>query len=112
MSTNLIQIPELHNNDYDLNAVLGGLARVGVVKQSKKDFHNIKSHFDTLNEDESHFVNSNDICTPMECVKEMVDTVPQELWQRDEIKVLDSCCGNGNFHGYIETKTDLKTLAF
>jgi adenine-specific DNA-methyltransferase len=77
-----------------------------------KDFCQIKLRFDKLNFDESHFVNSNDICTPMECVKEMVGSIPQEFWDRKNIKILDSCCGNGNFHAYIQTKTDLKNLYF
>lgn len=77
-----------------------------------KDFCQIKLRFDKLNFDESHFVNSNDICTPMECVKEMVGSIPQEFWDRKNIKILDSCCGNGNFHAYIQTKTDLKNLHF
>ena len=77
-----------------------------------KDFCQIKLRFDKLNFDESHFVNSNDICTPMECVKEMVDSIPQEFWDGKNIKILDSCCGNGNFHAYIQTKADLKKLYF
>lgn len=76
------------------------------------DFEQIKSYFNKLNHDTSHFVNSNDICTPLECVKEMVDSIPNEFWNRRKIKILDSCCGNGNFHSYIRTKTDLKNLYF
>jgi SAM-dependent methyltransferase len=75
-------------------------------------YDNIKKHFNSLNNDLNHFVNSNDICTPIECVKEMVDTIPAEFWEKDNLKILDSCCGNGNFHGYIKTKTDLKNLYF
>lgn len=78
-----------------------------------KNLQKIFDHFDKLNEDEGHFQNSNDICTPMECVKEMVDTVPNELWKRKDLAVLDSCCGNGNFHAYIAgAKTELKNLWF
>jgi adenine-specific DNA-methyltransferase len=76
------------------------------------NFCQIKQYFDALNQDESHFVNSNDICTPMDCVKEMVDAIPTEFWQRKNIKILDSCCGNGNFHAYIQTKTKLENLYF
>ncbi|MBC6428210.1 MAG: methyltransferase [Cellvibrionales bacterium] len=72
----------------------------------------IFQHFDTLNADQSHFANSNDICTPMACVKEMVDSVPAEFWGRKNLKILDSCCGNGNFHAYIKEKTDLRNLYF
>ena len=76
------------------------------------EFEAIKNHFDTLNFNAEHFVNSNDICTPMDCVKEMLDSLPDEFWQRQNIKVLDSCCGNGNFHAYAALKTPLKNLYF
>ena len=72
------------------------------------NFKHIRDYFDKLNFDKNHFVNSNDICTPMDCVKEMVDSIPDNFWQKDNLKILDSCCGNGNFHGYIRTKTNLK----
>jgi SAM-dependent methyltransferase len=74
-------------------------------------YDKIKHYFDELNQDNTHFVNSNDICTPIDCVKEMVDSVPSDFWQQN-IKVLDSCCGNGNFHAYINTKTKLSNLYF
>lgn len=77
-----------------------------------KDYEQIRKYFDKLNKDKTHFVNSNDICTPIECVKEMIDTVPEELWKRKNLKVLDCCCGNGNFHAYAVTKTDLNNLYF
>lgn len=77
-----------------------------------KNFNEIKNYFNRLNQDLSHFTNSNDICTPMDCVKEMVDKIPQEFWERKNIKILDCCCGNGNFHGYISTKTNLNNLYF
>lgn len=76
------------------------------------DFALIKKRFDSLNADESHFVNSNDICTPMDCVKEMLDSLPESFWKQKDIKVLDSCCGNGNFHAYAALKTPLKNLYF
>ncbi len=77
-----------------------------------KNFNDIKDYFNSLNKDVSHFVNSNDICTPMECVKEMVDTIPNSFWERKNLKILDNSCGNGNFHAYISTKVDLKNLYF
>ncbi|WP_246059116.1 Eco57I restriction-modification methylase domain-containing protein [Campylobacter troglodytis] len=76
------------------------------------EFNSIKKRFDTLNLDTGHFVNSNDICTPMDCVKEMLDSLPDEFWKRKNLKVLDSCCGNGNFHAYAVLKTPLKNLYF
>ena len=72
----------------------------------------IFAYFDELNSDSRHFQNSNDICTPMQCVREMVDSVPGELWRRSGLRVLDSCCGNGNFHAYIKTKAPLEALYF
>ena len=68
--------------------------------------------FNGLNQDTDHFYSTNDICTPMECVQEMVDTVPEELWRRPNLRVLDSCCGNGNFHAYIRNKVPLHCLHF
>ena len=76
------------------------------------DFKRIKRYFNSLNYNLSHFQNSNDICTPIECVKEMVDVIPQSFWDKKEIKILDICCGNGNFHAYISTKTNIKNLYF
>ena len=78
----------------------------------KQDFNVIENYFEKLNYDDSHFENSNDICTPIGCVKEMVDKIPEEFWQRKNIKVLDSCCGNGNFFAYISKKTELNNLYF
>ncbi len=75
-------------------------------------FEEIKNYFEVLNKDESHFINSNDICTPLECVKEMVDSLPDNFWIKKDLKILDSCCGNGNFHAYIALKTKLKNLYF
>ena len=76
------------------------------------DYDKIKEYFDKLNTDETHFVNSNDICTPMDCVKEMVDSIPDEFWNEPDLKILDCCCGNGNFPAYIITKTELKNIYF
>jgi len=66
----------------------------------------VKEYLDKLNFDESHFVNSNDICTPMGCVEEMVDSIPKSFWKKENLRILDPCCGNGNFHGYISQKQD------
>ena len=77
-----------------------------------KNINLIKDHFDKLNLEKDHFVTSNDICTPIGCVEEMVEKIPLELWGRKDLKILDCCCGNGNFHAYISTKTSLKNLYF
>ena len=73
-------------------------------------FSEIQEYFDKLNQDQSHFNSSNDICTPMGCVKEMVDAIPEEFWNRKEIKILDACAGNGNFPAYLALKTKLSNI--
>lgn len=73
-------------------------------------YEEIKSYFDALNQDRSHFSSSNDICTPMDCVKTMVDAIPDELWSRASLKILDPCAGNGNFPAYLVTKTSLSNI--
>ena len=77
-----------------------------------ESFEHINRLFTALDADQSHFSSSNDICTPIGCVKEMVDTIPPSFWRRKNLKVLDSCSGNGNFHAYIRTKTPLENLYF
>ena len=81
-------------------------------EQHGKDFIAIRNYFEILNADTSHYANSNDICTPLSLVKEMVDCVPKEFWKQKDLKILDCCCGNGNFHAYIGTKTLLNNLYF
>ena len=51
----------------------------------------------TLNVDKSTYVTTNDEPTPMNCVLEMINEIPAELWERPDLKILDPCCGNGNF---------------
>lgn len=75
------------------------------------NYNDIKNLFDNLNKDKSHFINSNDVCTPIECVKEIVDTIPNSFWGDNTVKILDPCCGNGNFFGYILTKFNDKSYA-
>lgn len=71
-----------------------------------------KDVLNKLNKDLSHFENSNDECTPLPCVEEMVNSIPEDFWARKDLKILDACCGNGNFHAYIWTKTKLLNLYF
>ncbi|MFA5382685.1 MAG: N-6 DNA methylase [Candidatus Micrarchaeia archaeon] len=79
---------------------------------NKNTYSEVKEYLDKLNLDESHFVNSNDICTPMGCVEDMINVIPPSFWESKELKILDPCCGNGNFHAYILQKTKLKNLYF
>lgn len=79
---------------------------------SNHEYQRMRRTLEELNHQQYHFVNSNDICTPMGCVEEMVDSIPESFWKKENLKVLDPCAGNGNFHAYIQTKTDLKNLVF
>jgi adenine-specific DNA-methyltransferase len=65
------------------------------------DYDKLKKEFNKLNNDKSHYLTSNDVCTPMECVEEMINAVPNEFWQRPNVSILDPCSGNGNFILYL-----------
>lgn len=64
----------------------------------------LREKLELLNDDLSHYKSTNDVCTPMPCVEEMVDKIPTEFWERDSISILDPCCGNGNFPAYLKEK--------
>jgi SAM-dependent methyltransferase len=46
----------------------------------------------------------------MGCVKEMIDAIPEEFWNRESIKILDPCAGNGNYPAYLALKTSLNNI--
>ena len=82
---------------------------------SKKDFSSFEEmelFFNSLNEEQYHKTSKDDVCTPMICVKTMLDYVPSELWERKELKILDPCAGNGNFGAYAATMTNLDNIYF
>lgn len=63
---------------------------------NNSNFTEIAQHYENfLNKQEIGC--SNDETTPLACVEEMISKIPQELWIRDNLKILDPCCGNGNF---------------
>ena len=72
----------------------------------------ICGYYDSLNTDKSHMMSNDDICTPMDCVKHMIDYIPDELWNRQDLTVLDPCCGNGNFGAYCMTKIPMDNIYF
>lgn len=80
-------------------------------KQHFKDFEEMETFFDSLNELDYHKTSRDDICTPMRCVKTMLDYIPEDFW-KGNIKVLDPCAGNGNFCAYASTKTSLDNIYF
>ena len=62
------------------------------------DYKEIKEYYDNdLNVDKKLVKTSNDEPTPITCVEEMVDRIPEEFWKREGLKILDPCCGCGNF---------------
>lgn len=69
-------------------------------------------YYNNLNNDESHFNSNDDVCTPMECVKTMIDYLPSELWDRKNLKILEPCAGNGNFGAYCKFKTNIDNIYF
>ncbi len=62
------------------------------------NFHELKKYYDeTLNIDKSTYKSSNDEPTPIDCISEMISKIPDELWRKNDLTILDPCCGNGNF---------------
>lgn len=80
--------------------------------KTQASIDDIFSYYNKLNSDISHKISSDDICTPMECVKKMIDYIPNELWKRNNIRILDPCCGNGNFGAYCKFKTSIDNIWF
>lgn len=61
-------------------------------------FNEIRKYYDEiLNTDKSTYKSSNDEPTPIDCISEMISKIPNELWERTDLSILDPCCGNGNF---------------
>jgi SAM-dependent methyltransferase len=61
-------------------------------------FIELKKYYDeVLNKDKSTYKSSNDEPTPIDCICEMMSKLPSELWYREDLRILDPCCGNGNF---------------
>ena len=62
------------------------------------EFSAVKEYYDTiLNKDGNLVKTSNDEPTPITCVEEMVSKIPESFWQNKDMKILDPCCGCGNF---------------
>jgi type I restriction-modification system DNA methylase subunit len=65
----------------------------------RSSYDTLKMYYnDTLNKDKTTYKSSNDEPTPVECVEEMLNILPKEFWEKQDLKLLDPCCGNGNFH--------------
>lgn len=62
------------------------------------DYITLKTYYDTiLNKDPKLVETSNDEPTPLDCVEEMINKVPEDFWKKKDIKILDPCSGCGNF---------------
>ena len=69
-----------------------------MINNTNLEFADIKKYYDeTLNVDKSTYKSTNDEPTPIDCVVEMINKIPEELWKRENLSILDPCCGNGNF---------------
>jgi 2-polyprenyl-3-methyl-5-hydroxy-6-metoxy-1,4-benzoquinol methylase len=61
-------------------------------------FDEIKKYYDEiLNVDKSTYKSTNDEPTPIGCISDMITKIPEELWKKNDLLILDPCCGNGNF---------------
>ena len=58
------------------------------------NIQNLFKIFNDLNNDKTHYQTNDDICTPMDCVKTIIDYIPDVFWNNKNIKVLDHYCGN------------------
>ena len=77
-----------------------------------KSQNDIFNYYNELNKNIEHYKTNDDICTPMECVKTMIDYIPNDFWKKENLKILDPCCGNGNFGAYCLTKTNINNIYF
>ncbi len=69
-----------------------------VVNIENSSFDQLKKYYDEiLNMDKSTYKSSNDEPTPINCISEMIGKIPSDLWCKPDLKILDPCCGNGNF---------------
>lgn len=87
-----------------INSITEDFCKLSIKDESKNiDIDNSnykelkKMYNEILNQDKSTYKSSNDEPTPIECIEEMISKIPDELWLRDDLKILDPCCGNGNF---------------
>ena len=65
---------------------------------TSNDYNTIKDYYDNhLNKSKELVVTSNDEPTPIDCVEEMVNKIPEAFWKNKNVKILDPCCGCGNF---------------
>ena len=55
----------------------------------ENEYNIIKEYYDeVLNKDSSLVKTSNDKPTPITCVEEMVNKIPDDFWKREDIKII------------------------
>ena len=82
-------------NDRKIKEVIQSTNKINI---DTSTFNEIKKYYDEiLNIDKSTYKSSNDEPTPIDCISEMISKIPNDLWGKSDLKILDPCCGNGNF---------------
>jgi adenine-specific DNA-methyltransferase len=62
------------------------------------DYEILKKYYNNnLNNDKELVKTSNDEPTPIDCVEEMINKIPDHVFENPNLKWLDPCCGCGNF---------------
>lgn len=81
------------------SAVNNVIKKLDIGLFQSRSYAEVKFHFDSvLNKDKSTFTSSNDEPTPIGCIEEILSSIPKTFWAKEYLKILDPCCGNGNFH--------------
>lgn len=101
------KLTAIHNNDTQIyHSVNQSICSVQEEKLTTENVPNIdnssfevlkKYYDDGLNLDKTTYQSSNDEPTPINCIIDMIDKIPEELWERENLSIIDPCCGNGNF---------------
>jgi tRNA1(Val) A37 N6-methylase TrmN6 len=82
-------------NDRKIKEVIQSTNKINI---DISTFDEIKKYYDEiLNVDKSTYKSSNDEPTPIDCISEMISKIPNDLWGKSDLTILDPCCGNGNF---------------
>ena len=46
-------------------------------------FDELTKYYETLNTDKTTYTSTNDEPTPLECISEMIQSIPPDFWARD-----------------------------
>ena len=101
---NETKIRELVDNTVDEKNLSSSLSSAPSSNADKphidgSSFEQLQKYYDEiLNLDKSTYTSTNDEPTPIGCICEMIRKIPEDLWTKQELSILDPCCGNGNFH--------------